>query len=121
APPPVHGRLVARQVRPGWPVCRRGTQASDVSGRTNRRAPHAGSPTPAPPARGGARERGIPHAGPAGSGRSAGTRNCISTDMSFDADVVVVGAGPAGGRVGMVLAGSSVRGRIVDGVWCEGG
>src|SRR5437870_7547379 len=85
--------------------------ASDVSGRTNPLAPHAGSPTPAPPARGGARERGIPHAG---SGRSAGTRNCISTDMSFDADVIVVGAGPAGSTVAMLLAASSVRVRIVD-------
>jgi len=36
---------------------------------------NAGTPTPAVPARGGARERGNPHAGGAGSGRSAGTGN----------------------------------------------
>ncbi len=34
--------------------------------------------------------------------------------MSFDADVIVVGAGPAGSTVAMLLAASSVRVRIVD-------
>src|SRR5438128_2275523 len=76
-------------------------------------------PTRDPPrrprrARGGARERGIPHAGPAGSGRSAGTRNCVPTGMSFDADIIVVGAGPAGSTVAMLLAAGGAQVRALD-------
>src|SRR5438128_1308423 len=53
-------------------------------------------------------------AGRAGSGRSAGTRNCVPTGMSFDADIIVVGAGPAGSTVAMLLAAGGVQVRVLD-------
>src|SRR2546425_4284902 len=78
----VHYQRVSRHGDPGRSVWCRGMQASDVSGRTGALASGAGS-----------RELGI-----------AGTRNGILSSMSLDADVIVVGAGPAGSTAAALLA-----------------
>src|SRR2546428_8530799 len=88
----VHYRRVSRHGDPGRSVWCRGMQASDVSGRTGALASGAGS-----------RELGI-----------AGTRNGILSSMSLDADVIVVGAGPAGSTAAALLATAGGEGFVGD-------